>query len=93
MAASLLAAAYAAIVLAMPARDGFRDRFLRAVVVFGVALFLVTESLSAFSLIRPVPLLLCWVAIIAGALLWAVKARRRFRIKRESFHLDPAAVF
>src|SRR6266446_5312538 len=89
MAAFLLAAAYAAIALAIPSHEGFRDRSLRAVVVFGVALFLVTESLSTFSLIRPVPLMVCWVAIIAAALLWVIKARPPFRITRESFHLDP----
>ena len=92
MAALLLAAAFAAIFLAMPSRDGLRDRLLRAVVVFGVALFLVTESLSAFSLIRPVPLTVCWAAIIAAALLGAVKARHPFGITRESFHLDPVVL-
>ena len=44
MSACLLAAAFFALVLAMPDRDGFRDRFLRALAVFGAALLLVTES-------------------------------------------------
>jgi hypothetical protein len=69
--------------VAAPAPPDIRDGLLRAVVIFSVALFLITESLSAFNLIRPVPLILCWVAIIIAAL---VKARR---ITLKSFHPDP----
>src|SRR5258707_9338619 len=87
MSSCLLAAAFAALVLAMPARYGFRDRFLRALVVFGVALFLVTESLSAFNLVRPVPLIVCWVGIFSMAVLWIVRARCTFRVSRKSFHV------
>ena len=89
MSAGLLAAAFAALVLAMPARDGFRDRFLRALVFFGAALFIVTESLSVFSLIRPVPLIACWVGVLSLALLWIVRTRGTLRVTRESFQVEP----
>src|SRR2546430_11355857 len=70
-----LLAALAALVLATPARQGFRDRFLRALVVFGLALFLITELLSPFSLVRPVPLIICWTVIFAAALVCIIRAR------------------
>jgi len=54
-----------------------RDRFLRALVLFGVALVAITESLGAFSLIRPGPLILCWSVVLLLALVYA--ARQPFR--------------
>ena len=46
-----------------------RDRFLRAVVVFGVLLVAITESLGAFALLDRGPLMGCWIAIAAAAVL------------------------
>jgi 4-amino-4-deoxy-L-arabinose transferase-like glycosyltransferase len=71
---------------------GVRDRFLKAVVVFGVALLLLTELLSAFHLLRPVPLIACWLAIFAAAMLWIVKARRVFHIQFRPLHADPVLI-
>lgn len=73
----------------MPAPDGFRDRFLRALVIFGVALFLMTELLSLFNLVRPVPLIVCWTAIFAAALVCVARARSTLRIAAASFHVEP----
>jgi len=66
-----------------------RDRFLRALVLFGVALVAITESLGAFSLIRPGPLILCWSAVLLVALVYA--ARRPFRFGT-SLSSDPIVV-
>ncbi len=49
-----------------------RDRFLRALVIFGTTLFLITEALSAFHLIQRAALIVCWVI----ALLLLVKRPR-----------------
>ena len=84
-----LFAAFSALVLAVPALDGFRDRFLRAVVVFGLALFVMTESLSLFSLVRPTPLIICWTAVFAAAMVRTVRVRGTLRITPVSFHVEP----
>jgi hypothetical protein len=53
--------------------------FLRALVLFGVALAAITESLSAFNAIRRGPLALAWIIVLAIALALAVRQRFRFR--------------
>jgi hypothetical protein len=45
-----------------------RDRFLRALVVFGGALFLSTELLGAFHQLRRTQLVIWWLAVLAAAL-------------------------
>ena len=84
-----LLAALAGLVLAMPARHGFRDRFLRALVLFGLALFAMTELLSLFNLVRPVPLMACWTAIFTVAIAYIVRTRGTLRIRPPSFHVEP----
>jgi hypothetical protein len=70
--------------------DGLRDRFLRALVLFGVALVAITETLSAFDLIQRGPLILCWVAVLVTALIAAKK--QHFRFVRMSLNLDPVVL-
>ena len=41
--------------------DDFRDRMLRALLVFGVALWALTELLGMFGALRRLPLLLGWI--------------------------------
>ena len=50
--------------------DDFRDRMLRALVVFGVALLALTELLGMFGALRRLPLLVGWIAVIMAALVW-----------------------
>src|SRR5260370_4463528 len=73
----------------MPALDGFRDRFLRALVLFGVALFLVTELLGVFHLIRRAPLLACWTGIAAIALIVIAKRRPMLHLAIPPFPREP----
>ena len=56
---------------------------MRGLVVFGVALVAITESLSAFDLLQRGPVLLCWIAVLVVALA-AGRPRLRFR-----FGADP----
>jgi 4-amino-4-deoxy-L-arabinose transferase-like glycosyltransferase len=66
--------------------EGFRDRFLRAIVLIGVAGFAITELLSAFGAIRRVPLLLCWMVVaVAGV----VYLGRSMKIRIPKLALDP----
>jgi hypothetical protein len=72
VAACVLIGALASIACLIPERDGFRDRLLRALVVFAGVLFGITEWLSLFAALRRAPLLVSWLAVIglafAGAL-------------------------
>jgi len=72
---------------------GFRDGFLRILVIWGVALFAITEMLSAFAVLRPVPLLLCWVAaIFIGG--WFLRSRvGAFRFQLSPGIRDPIVLF
>jgi len=47
-----------------------RDSFLRAIVLLGVALVVVTESLGVFRAINRPALLICWIAILIIAAFW-----------------------
>ena len=64
--------------------SGLRDGFLRAVVLFGITLFLLTEVLSAFTLLKRGPLLLGWSVVAVTVLVW-----KRSRFKFLPFDADP----
>jgi hypothetical protein len=66
--------------------NGFRDGFLRAIVVIGVAVYAITEFLSVFGAIHRVPLFVCWTLVAIGA---AVYYWRRLR-GRLTFGISPA---
>ena len=74
------------------AGEGIRDRFLRALVVFGVALVVITESLSAFDLIRRGPLIVCWGTVLAMALVSARRNRFHFRLAPKLPKADPVVL-
>jgi len=86
----LLLAVFGGLILAVHG-EGMRDRFLRALVLFGVALVAITESLGAFDLIRRGPVILCWSAVLSVALVFAARQRSRFRWRFASVSLvaDP----
>jgi hypothetical protein len=44
-----------------------RDRFLRALVLLGAAVWFITELLSGFDAVRREPLIVCWTFVIAAA--------------------------
>ena len=67
-----------------------RDGFLRALVLFGVALVVITESLGAFGAIRRGPLILCWSIVFLIALVLAI--RRRFCFGPTSLQVDPVVL-
>lgn len=69
----VLIAAFGAIAAALPSRDDFRDRLLRASVIFGIALLGITELLSAFAALHRLPLLAAWLAVIVTALVLATR--------------------
>lgn len=69
-----------------------RDRFLRALVVCGVALAAITEGLGAIDAIRRGPLILCWCAILSSALAWAIRRRLRLRFKPAPLGADPVVL-
>ncbi len=63
----------------------YRDLFLRAAVLIGVAAVAITELLSAFGAIHRVPLLICWIIVgIAAVVFFARKNLKVPKIK-----LDP----
>jgi len=82
----LLPGALVALLLAQPDAECLRERFLRALILFGAALFLSTESLSLFSLIRPAPLAIFWAAVLIAA---SIRAASHLRLPRLHFPRDP----
>ncbi len=64
-----------------------RDRFLRAITVFGVALFGITELLSAFHLIARLPMVVCWIVVVLVSVGFARRQRRP-----GSLRFDPIVV-
>lgn len=87
----LLPAVFAGLMAAVRGED-IRDRFLRALVLFGVALVAITESLGAFGLIGRGPLILCWSAVLWIALAAARRQRFRFRSALTSPGADPVVI-
>ena len=84
----LLLAVFGGVIAAVRG-EGIRDRFLRTLVLFGVALAIITESLGAFDAIRRVPLILSWSAVLLIAIALAVKQRFRLRLGQISLNADP----
>jgi len=72
----LLPATFAALWWAAAADDGWRDRFLRAAVAFGVTVVLITELLGAFGLLWRGPMLTAWSVALLAALARGWRARR-----------------
>ena len=72
----LLPATFAALWWAAAAENGWRDRFLRAAVAFGVTVVLTTELLSAFGLLRRGPMVGAWSVALVTALVRGWRARR-----------------
>ncbi|MDQ2945251.1 MAG: hypothetical protein M3Y27_04805, partial [Acidobacteriota bacterium] len=66
---------------------GLRDSFLRALVLFGITLFPLTEVLSAFTLLKRGPLLLGWSVVVVTVLVW-----KRSRFKLPAFEVDPVVL-
>jgi dolichyl-phosphate-mannose-protein mannosyltransferase len=73
----------------VPESGGFRDGLLRALVVFGVALFLITEGLGAFGALRRVPLLACWIVVLFAVLVWAGRKAASLRPEFPPSARDP----
>ena len=72
----LLPAAFAGFWWAAAAECGWRDRVLRAAVAFGLAVVLITELLSSFSLLRRGPMVGAWSVAIMMAVARGWRARR-----------------
>jgi 4-amino-4-deoxy-L-arabinose transferase-like glycosyltransferase len=72
----LLPATFAALWWAMAAEDGWRDRFLRAAVAFGLTIVLTTELLSAFGLLRRGPMVGAWSVALLVAIARGWRERR-----------------
>jgi hypothetical protein len=87
----LLLAVFGGLIVAVHG-EGFRDRFLRALVVFGVALVVITESLGAFDVIRRGPLILCWSTVLLMVLAFAIRQRPGFRFSHISLSADPVVL-
>ena len=64
----LLPATFAALWWAASAADGWRDRFLRAAVAFGLTIVLITELLSAFGALRHGPTIAAWGVALGAAI-------------------------
>jgi hypothetical protein len=69
--------------------DDFRDQMLRALVVFGVALLVLTELLGMFGALRRLPLLLAWIAVILAALVWYRRNAAAIRFRFPQSFRDP----
>jgi 4-amino-4-deoxy-L-arabinose transferase-like glycosyltransferase len=63
--------------------------FLRALVLLGLSVWISTESLGALHLIRPLPLLLWWIAVLLAAAAFAFWKRRNLRIPALRRRPDP----
>ncbi len=72
----LLPATFAALWWAAAAEHGWRDRFLRAAVAFGLTVVLTTELFSAFGLLRRGPMVGVWAVALLAALARGWRARR-----------------
>jgi 4-amino-4-deoxy-L-arabinose transferase-like glycosyltransferase len=72
----LLPATFAALWWATAAEDGWRDRFLRAAVAFGLTIVLITELLSAFGALRRAPMIAAWSVALLAAMARGWRARR-----------------
>jgi len=72
----LLPATFAALWWAAASEDGWRGRFLRAAVAFGLTIVLSTELLSAFGLLRHGPMVAAWSVALLAALARGWRARR-----------------
>jgi 4-amino-4-deoxy-L-arabinose transferase-like glycosyltransferase len=72
----LLPATFAALCWAASAADGWRDRFLRAAVAFGLTIVLITELLSAFDALRRGPMIAAWSVALLVAMARGWRTRR-----------------
>ena len=66
-----------------------RDRFLRALVLLGAAVWFITELLSGFDAIRRAPLIVCWILAIAAAVILAKASRQGERRSQECVRHKP----
>jgi Dolichyl-phosphate-mannose-protein mannosyltransferase len=68
-----------------------RDRFLRGTVIFGLALLIITETLSTITALRRGPLVFAWLLAMAAVL--AIPAvRRAIRVTRPPIRFDLVVV-
>src|ERR1051326_106336 len=81
--ALLLSAALAGLFVAMPASAGLRDQFLRAAVMWGLALWGFTEALSLFGALNRFSLATAWLGAIAAAG-WLRYRGRGFRVAKRT---------
>jgi 4-amino-4-deoxy-L-arabinose transferase-like glycosyltransferase len=72
----LLPATFAALWWAAAAENGWRDRFLRAGVAFGLTVVLATECLGAFGQLRRGPMVAVWSVALLAAAVRGWRARR-----------------
>ncbi len=72
--------------------EGIRDRFLRALVLAGAALVLITESLGAVDMVRRGPLILSWGAVAVTALLYGARRRSSLRFASPRLNTDPVVL-
>jgi hypothetical protein len=88
----ILPFALLALFLAMPARYGERDRFLRALVVFAGTLLSITELLSLFQALQRGPLFVSWGAVAGVALAYALIKGRALRVAIPIHRFDPVVL-
>lgn len=60
-----------------------RDFFLRAAVLLGVALVVITESLGAVGAINRPALVICWIAVVVAAAVWLLRHKITFTLTRD----------